>query len=143
MGRSACGRRSGLLIPAELECERAVEQHARSTDAFELQRDSVLEEHDRISEIHGKPWNQVPPESTVPRHWLDNGTWEQAERERERREVQEKRERWGRMARADAPPPRRDDPRYGQRADNTVGDESFRKDRAVWYEHVTGESLDG
>ena len=23
------------------------------------------------------------------------------------------------------------------------GDEAFRKDRAVWYEHVTGESLDG
>ena len=39
------------VTPAELECERAVEQHARNTDTFELQRESVLEEHGRISEM--------------------------------------------------------------------------------------------
>ena len=33
--------------------------------------------------------------------------------------------------------------RYGPLANNVEGDEAFRKDRAVWYEHVTGESLDG
>ena len=32
---------------------------------------------------------------------------------------------------------------YGPLANNVEGDEAFRKDRAVWYEHVTGESLDG
>ena len=47
------------------------------------------------------------------------------------------------MARANIPPPRRDDERYGLLADNSQGDEAFRADRAVWYEHVTGESLDG
>ena len=40
-------------------------------------------------------------------------------------------------------PPHRDDERYGPLADNPVGDEDFRADRALWYENVTGESLDG
>ena len=33
--------------------------------------------------------------------------------------------------------------RYGPLANNPEGDDRFRKDRAVWYEHVTGESLEG
>ena len=28
-------------------------------------------------------------------------------------------------------------------ANNPEGDDEFRRDRAVWYEHVTGESLEG
>merc|ERR1712093_284794 len=47
------------------------------------------------------------------------------------------------MTRANLPPPHRDDARYAPLASNAAGDEAFRKDRAVWYEHVTGESLDG
>ena len=40
-------------------------------------------------------------------------------------------------------PPYRDDERYGPLASNPTGDEDYRKDRAVWYEHMTGQSLDG
>ena len=29
------------------------------------------------------------------------------------------------------------------RSQNPEGDEAFRKDRRVWYEHVTGESFEG
>ena len=47
------------------------------------------------------------------------------------------------MQRAGIPPPRRDDQRYGQIEQNPKGDEAFRKDRRAWYEHVTGESLEG
>ena len=39
--------------------------------------------------------------------------------------------------------PRRGDERYGVLAQNPEGDEAFRKDRRAWYQHVTGESLDG
>ena len=47
------------------------------------------------------------------------------------------------VKRANLPPPHREDARYAPLASNAAGDEAFRKDRAVWYEHVTGESLDG
>ena len=70
--------------------------------------------------------------------------WEIAEREqrqrevkREEREEREERDRLERMARAGIPPPRRDEERYGPLAQNPEGDETFRKDRRVWYEHVT------
>ena len=64
------------------------------------------------------------------------------------REEREERARLERMQREGIPPPRRDDPdgtyqRYGPLAHNPEGDEAFRKDRCVWYEHVTGESLEG
>ena len=48
-----------------------------------------------------------------------------------------------RMARAGIPPPCRDDERYGPLAQNSEGDEAFRKDRRAWYAHVTGESFKG
>ena len=74
--------------------------------------------------------------------------WELAEREERERDEREERERLERMQRAGIPPPRRDDPdgtyeRYGRIARNPKGNEAFRKDRRVWYEHVTGESLEG
>ena len=47
------------------------------------------------------------------------------------------------MARAGIPPPHREEERYGPLAQNPEGDEAFRKDRCVWYEHITGESLEG
>jgi hypothetical protein len=40
------------------------------------------------------------------------------------------------------PPPYREQPRYGPRGD-AVGDDLFRKDRAVWYEKFTGLSIAG
>ena len=110
-----------------------------------------IEEHGRVSAIHGRPWHEVPPGSTAPVHWLDSThdggpvdrPWERTERDRLRREDREHRERLERMARANIPPPRRDETRFGSLANNSDGDEAFRKDRAVWYERVTGESLDG
>ena len=121
------------------------------SDRYELEQERVLEEQGRISSIHGKPWHQVPPGSTFPVHWLDSThhggpverPWELAERERRRREEQEERDRLERMKRRDIPPPRRNEERYGPLANNPDGDERFRKDRAVWYEHATGESLQG
>jgi hypothetical protein len=41
------------------------------------------------------------------------------------------------------PPPHRDDPASGPRANNPQGDESFRADHGAWFERVTGESLAG
>lgn len=58
------------------------------------------------------------------------------------REERAQRERMERMTRANIPPPRREEERYGPRANNRQGDEEFRKDRCVWYENVTGESLE-
>ena len=115
------------------------------SDAFELDHERELEEHGRISTVHGRPWHEVPAGSTVPIHWLDHvdRPWECIERERVQREEREHRERQERMARAGIPPPRRDNERYGPLAQNPEGDEAFRKDRRVWYEHVTGESLQG
>jgi hypothetical protein len=121
------------------------------SDQYELDQERQLEEHGRVSSIHGKPWHLVPEGATMPAHWLDSShsggsvdrPWERAERERAEREEREQCERLERMARANVPPPRRDDERYGPRAHNPDGDEEFRKDRKVWYEHVTGESLDG
>ena len=48
-----------------------------------------------------------------------------------------------RMARDNIPPPCREDTRYGPRSNNQEGDARFHKDRAVWYENVTGDSLEG
>ena len=121
-------------------------------DSHELEREYINEEHGRISVIHGRPWHEVPPQTTAHPHWLDfvDRPWERAEqeqeraeREQERREEREHCERLERMTRANLPPPHRDDARYAPLASNAAGDEAFRKDRAVWYEHVTGESLDG
>ena len=41
------------------------------SDAYELDQERVLEEQGRISAIHGKPYHEVPPNSTLPVHWLD------------------------------------------------------------------------
>lgn len=110
----------------------------------------MIEEQGRISTIHGKPWHQVAPGS-MPVHWLDSThdggpvdrPWERAALERQQREEREHRQRLERMARANIPPPHRNEERYGPLASNPEGDDSFRKDRTVWYEHVTGESLEG
>ena len=118
-------------------------------DPHELEREYINEEHGRISVIHGRPWHEVPPQTTAHPHWLDfvDRPWERAEQEQERaereQERREERERLERMTRANLPPPHRDDARYAPLVSNAAGDEAFRKDRAVWYEHVTGESLDG
>ena len=120
-------------------------------DLTDLDRERAIEEQGRVSAIHGKPWHQVPPGASFPVHWLDSTQhggpvhrpWEIAEREQRKREEQDERERMERMARAGIPPPCRDDERYGPLAQNPEGDEAFRKDRRVWYEHVTGESFEG
>ena len=126
-------------------------QRSDTSDCYELDQERMIEEHGRVSSIHGKPWHLVPPGATLPAHWLDSTQsggavdrpWERAERERVERDDREQRERLERMARANVPPPLRAEERYGLIASNQEGDERFRKDRAVWYEHVTGEPLDG
>ena len=118
-------------------------------DPHELEPDRVLAEHGRIARIHGRPWDEVPQGSTAPAHWLDSTDeggpvdrpWERAERAKREHEERELRDRLERMARANIPPPRREDERYGPLAGNREGDEAFRMDRAVWYENVTGDSL--
>ena len=111
-------------------------------DWVELERDLELEEQGRIAMAHGRQWDRVSG-MTAPRHWLDfvDRPWERVLRERERQAEQELLDRLERMARSNVPPPLRNEERYGSRADNPAGDEAFRKDRLVWYEHVTGESL--
>ena len=81
----------------------------------------------------------------MPVHWLDyvDRPWERQERERVQREKRENLERHDRMTRAGIPPPRCADERYGPLAQNFEGDEKFRQDRCVWFQHVTGESLEG
>ena len=125
-----------------------------SDDHQELQRERVLEEHGpwhgRISRIHGKPWDEVQPGSTAPAHWFDSTDeggpvgrpWERAERANRKQKEREEREWLKRMARANIPPPQRRDAHYGPVANNPEGDDEFRRDRAVWYEHVTGETLE-
>ena len=105
-------------------------------------RDLELEEQGRIAMAHGRQWDRVSG-MTAPRHWLDfvDRPWERVLCERERQAEQELLDRLERMARSNVPPPLRNEERYGSRADNPAGDEAFRKDRLVWYEHVTGESL--
>ena len=122
-----------------------------AADPHELQCDRVLEEQGRIAQIHGRPWDEVPPGSTAPVHWLDSTEeggpvdrpWERAEHAERQRRERELNERFQRMARNNIPPPHRSDERYGPLANNAAGDEAFRADRSVWYEHVTGESLEG
>jgi hypothetical protein len=122
-----------------------------SDDHDELEQDRTIEEQGRISRTHGRPWHEVPPGTTAPVHWLDSTDeggpvdrpWERAERAEREREERELRDRKERMTRANIPPPHREDERYGPLAGNREGDEAFRKDRAVWYGHVTGESLEG
>ena len=112
-------------------------------DRVELECECVLEEQGRVSQIHGRAWHTVPQGTTAPWHWLDDAVdrpHERMERERAQCEEREHRERLERMARANIPPPRREDERYGALADNAEGDEDFRTDRTVWYE---GESLEG
>ena len=105
---------------------------------YEQMCEQEIARHDRISYVAGRPWDEVREGSVLPWHWSDDlGRKEEHEWPHEVRtrleQVQE---------RAD-PPPLRDDPKYGQRSANPQGDEQFRADRALWFERVTGESLEG
>ena len=126
---------------------RVCAKHVLSNDMADpdLEYDLANAEHGRISLIHGRPWDEVPPNATAPVHWFDSlrRPWEQEEWEQEQREKREHRERLERMRRANIPPPYREDARYGALTNNSSRNEAFHKDRAVWYEHVTGDSLDG
>ena len=121
------------------------------SDCPDREYDQVMEERGRISRIHGKPWWQVPPGTTLSANWLDSTEdggcidrpWQRAEREQAKQEEREWRERMERMARDNIPPPYREDSRYGPRSNNQEGDDRFHKDREVWYEHVTGDSIEG
>ena len=67
----------------------------------DLEYDLANAEHGRISLIHGRPWDEVPPNTTVRVHWLDDSLrrpWEQEEWEQEQHEKREQRERLERMS---------------------------------------------
>jgi hypothetical protein len=104
---------------------------------YEQMCESELARQERISLITGRPWHEVPEGAVLGWHWTDDlGSdrckWPQPACQRMSR-VQQPRE----------PPPLRDDPPYGPRANNPQGDERFRLDRMAWFERVTGESLEG
>lgn len=110
--------------------------------------DGEREEHERgcISKAYNQPWDQVSEGGQEIGRWLGSYWRNPSDPQQEVLQLQERqaeREREERMRRAGIPPPHRDDPRYGPCAHNSAGDEEFRADRAVWYEHVTGESLTG
>jgi len=144
---------------AFVEAELAPSQRPRvsTTDdgsGFERDQERELARQGRIAVIHGRPWDTVPEGATIGSHWMDSAScpgdggtvsrpWEYAERERQRQIEREQAERVERLAQSGVPPPHRDDSRYGPTAQNPAGDEAFRADRAVWYEQVTGQSLEG
>jgi hypothetical protein len=141
--RSAPAARGGpnsVCIAFAAHLLRGRNLHDPGHDRYELDCEAELERQALIAEG-----------ITMPPHYLDSShvggsvdrPWERDAAEARAREEQEWREREARMMRVDKSPPRRDDERYGPLAQNAQGDENFRKDRAVWYEGLTGESLDG
>ena len=63
---------------------RVCAKHVLSNDMADpdLEYDLANAEHGRISLIHGRPWDEVPPDATVRVHWLDDSLrrpWEQEE----------------------------------------------------------------
>jgi len=124
--------------------EEWLEQHREKLQAAEpalpdsdTLADRVLADDERRSLFYLRPAAEVPAHWAVPRDWEPPDYAELA------RAAREERERIDRMGHAGDHPPHRDDERYGPLADNPAGDETFRADRALWYENVTGESLDG
>lgn len=139
------------LAVQECEAQQQHEQREQSVDRCNehaLEQDRELERQGRIAAIADCPWDQVREGSTVPASWLnstdDGGAvdrpWEKIEREQRAREEREYLERLECAAHAGTRPPRRE--QYGPLANNPDGDQRFRDDRAAWYAHVTGESIE-
>ena len=105
---------------------------------YEQMMESELARRERLSRMTGKPWHEVPEGAVFPWHWTDDlGTCEHPTHAYS----QEARQRLKSVNQRCIPPPQRD--AYGPRANNPEGSEQFRKARAMWYEEVTGESLEG
>ena len=93
------------------------------SDAYEWDAERALDNDGRRSGFYGTPAGDLPAHAEAPRDWTPQ---EQLRMER----AQER-----------GPPPWRDDPRYGPRANNPEGDARFRDDRAEWYQAIMGEPL--
>ena len=105
---------------------------------YEQMMESELTRRERISRLTGKPWHEVPEGAVLSWHWTDD----LGHREHPTHAYShEARERLKSVNQRCIPPPQRD--AYGPRSNNPQGSEQFRRDRAVWYEDVTGESLEG
>ena len=104
---------------------------------YEQRCEHELARQERLSRVTGKPWHEVP-DGSVLWHWTDDlgsashplhGYSEEA------------RARIRAVNQRCKPPPQRS--QYGSLTHNPQGDAQFRRDRAEWYEEVTGESLHG
>ena len=108
-----------------VELQIAGEDYA---NGYELDCERWLEEDGRRSSFYGKPASQLPATVAAP----PPGFLSPPHVPRE--QVSEC------MA---SPPPYREEARYGPLANNSMGDQKFRKDRAAWYERTTGQKLTG
>ena len=104
---------------------------------YEMMMESELARRERISSITGKPWHEVPEGAVLSWHWTDDLGGREHPTHAYSHDA---RERLKAVNQRCIPPPQRD--AYGPRANNPQGSEQFRKDRATWYEQVTGESLE-
>jgi hypothetical protein len=101
------------------------------------ERELARQEH--IATVTGRPWHEAAEGAVLPWHWThDLGVHHSHPTHGY---TQEARERMKAVNQRCIPPPQRD--AYGPRASNPQGSEQFRRDRAVWYEEATGESLEG
>ena len=105
---------------------------------YEQNCEQELARRERISRVAGRPWDEVREVCVLPWHW-----WDDLGRREKHEWPHEAHERLLQLQERQDPPPLRDDPKYGQRSANPQGDEQFRADRALWFESVTGESLEG
>lgn len=97
---------------------------APTEEVDEMAEERALDEDARRSAFYSVPAGDLPTSAIAPREW-------DASQERQRQQ----------RACDAGPPPLRDDPRYGPRANNRAGDDRFRADRAMWYESIMDEPL--
>ena len=106
---------------------------------YEQMCEGELERQEYIATVTGRPWHEAPEGTVGGRDWTDFTVqaradlhaWSVARVRMRSSTVQEQ-----------SPPPYRDDPMYGPRAGNSDGDARFRKDRMLWFERFTRESLE-
>ena len=117
------------------EAER-LKRRVERDEVDECDGDRVLHDDARRSIFYGTPAANLQPGLAAPRDWSEADVLHAREVEREERRCLD------RAAREGFPPPHRSDEKYGSQVQNPDGDDCFRHDRRVWYEQVTGDSLE-
>ena len=93
-------------------------------DGYELDQERLYNDDARRSCFYGVPAGELPPSTAAPLGWVPPSCLPAGENT--------------------VPRPRRDNVAvYGPLANNPEGDRAFRKDRAMWYESITGQRLTG